>query len=118
VARHRIGRLPGANYQAEREAILRAPKYKPKPIGTSKVKLTPELKSLIEKLAANTHEVWAKQRLKDGWTYGTKRDDTKKKHPDLVAYDELTAGEKNYDRVVVTQVVKVILALGYEIKKR
>lgn len=100
------------------ECLLRAPTYKPKPIATSKVKLTREIKGLIEKLSRNTHEVWAQQRLKDGWTYGKKRNDARKTHPDLVGYDKLTETEKNYDRVVVTQVVKVILALGYEIKKR
>ena len=91
--------------------------YKPKPIATSKIKLTPELRELIEKLAENTHEVWSAKRMRDGWTYGPKRDDARKKHPDLVAYDKLTEGEKSYDREVVTQVVKVALALGYKISK-
>jgi hypothetical protein len=91
--------------------------YVPKPIDTSKVQLTPEMQSLVEKLAQNTHEVWSRQRLKDGWSYGTERNDAAKKHPDLVSYDKLSESEKDYDRVVVQEVVKVILALGYSIKK-
>ena len=91
--------------------------YKPKPIATSKVKLTPGLGNLIEKLAENTHEVWSQKRMNEGWTYGSQRNDRKKKHPDLVPYSDLTKAEKSYDRVVVTQVVKVILALGYKIRK-
>jgi len=91
--------------------------YKPEPIATSKVKLTRELGELIETLAENTHEVWSQKRMKEGWTYGPQRNDAKKKHPDLVPYSELTETEKSYDRVVVTQVVKVILALGYKIRK-
>ena len=91
--------------------------YVPKPIDTTKVELTPEIQSLVEKLAQNTHEVWSRQRLKDGWSYGKERNDTAKKHPDLVSYDKLSEAEKNYDRVVVQEVVKVILALGYSIQK-
>jgi adenylate cyclase len=96
---------------------LGAKPYKPKPIRTSKIKLKPQLRALIERLAENTHEVWASKRMREGWTYGPERDDAKKKHPDLVAYDKLTEGEKSYDREVVTQVVKAALALGYKISK-
>jgi hypothetical protein len=94
------------------------PGYKPEPIDTSHISVTPELSALIEKLARNTHAVWAEKRMQDGWSYGTERNDAKKKHPDMLPYEDLTEGEKSYDREVVTQVVKVILALGYGIVKR
>ncbi len=92
--------------------------YLPKPIDTSHVSLSPELAALIEKLARNTHEVWAQKRMQEGWSYGSKRDDAHKKHPDLVPYEDLTEVERSYDGEVVTQVVKGILALGYGIVKR
>ena len=91
--------------------------YVPKPIDTARVKLSPELQDLVEKLAENTHEVWSRQRLQDGWSYGKERNDQAKQHPDLVSYDKLSESEKDYDRVIVKEVVKVILALGYAIKK-
>lgn len=91
--------------------------YAPKPIDTTKVKLSPELQDLVEKLAQNTHEVWSRQRLQDGWSYGKERNDKAKQHPDLVSYEQLSASEKDYDRVIVEEVVKVILALGYTIRK-
>jgi RyR domain len=92
--------------------------YLPKPIDTSHVSLSPELAALIDKLARNTHEVWAQKRMREGWSYGSKRDDADKKHPDLVPYEDLTEVERSYDGAVVTQVVKGILALGYEIVKQ
>ena len=91
--------------------------YVPEPIDTSKVQLSAPMRELVERLARNTHEVWARKRLRNGWTYGPERNDAAKKHPDLVAYDALTEGEKSYDREVVSEVIKVILALGYKITK-
>ena len=67
--------------------------------------------------AVNVHEIWADQRLKDGWRIGPARDDAKKEHPCLVPYEELPEGEKEYDRRVVRDTVRAILALGYRIEK-
>jgi hypothetical protein len=91
--------------------------YVPKPIDTSAVTLPPELTALVERLAANVHEIWAAQRIKDGWNWGPQRDDQKKLHPCLVPYDQLPESEKEYDRVAVLGVLRVTLALGYEIKR-
>ena len=89
--------------------------FNPKPIDTSKIKLSPDILELTERLAENSHDVWARQRLADGWTYGDKRDDSRKKHPCLVPYDELPEAEKVYDRNAALETIKAILALGYKI---
>ncbi|MFB2970886.1 TRAFs-binding domain-containing protein [Aerosakkonema sp. BLCC-F183] len=90
--------------------------YNPAPIDTSKVTLTAEILKLTEILSKNTHEIWAQQRLADGWQYGPQRDDTRKEHPGLVAYEDLPESEKHYDRIIVLQVLKALLALGYHIE--
>jgi hypothetical protein len=92
--------------------------YTPKPIDSSKVTLPPELVALTEKLAENAHDVWANQRFSDGWTWGPQRDDGRKKHPSLVAYEQLSESEKQYDRATAMQTLAAVLALGYEIRKR
>jgi hypothetical protein len=91
--------------------------YRPHPIDTDRVELPEDIRELMERLAENTHDVWARQRLQDGWTYGPQRDDAGKKHPCLVPYAELSETEKQYDRVTAMQTLKAILALGYRIKK-
>lgn len=58
--------------------------YAPSPIPTDHIVLPDELAELTEKLAENTHDQWARQRLADGWRYGDKRDDSAKTHPSLV----------------------------------
>lgn len=92
--------------------------YEPNPIDTTSIELTEELENVMEKLAKNTHEVWAINRIEQGWTYGSERNDEKKETPCLVAYEELPEIEKDYDRNTAIETIKVLLALGYEIKKK
>ena len=91
--------------------------YRPKPIDTSAVALPAGVEELTEKLAENAHDVWAVTRMRQGWTYGPQRDDSAKKHPCLVSYDELPDSEKEYDRQTAMETLKVILSLGYRISK-
>ncbi len=92
--------------------------YTPKPVDTSDVKLTEELLELTEKIAENVHEVWAQGRIKEGWTYGSVRDDAKKTTPCLVPYCELPESEKEYDRNTALETIRLIVTLGYEIKRK
>ena len=89
--------------------------YVPTPISTEGVTLPTELCALVEQLAENNHDHWARQRIEAGWTYGPQRDDVGKTHPDLVAYGDIPESEKEYDRTSVVETLKVILTLGYEI---
>ena len=90
--------------------------YEPAPIDTSGVTLTGKLLELTELLASNVHEIWAKQRMAEGWRYGPERSDARKEHPDLIPYDQLSEGEKDYDRQTAMESIKLILALGYRIE--
>ena len=90
--------------------------YRPAPIDTSSVQLPPALEALTERLAENAHDIWAAQRLADGWTVGPKRDDAVKKHPCLIPYAELPDSEKAYDRQAAMGTLKAMLAFGYRIE--
>lgn len=89
--------------------------YRPQPIDTSGVMLDPSLLDLTEYLARNTHEVWARGRATDGWTFGPQRDDAARHHPGLRPYEDLDEVEKQFDRATALETLKVILALGYKI---
>lgn len=91
--------------------------YEPKPIDTSAVVLPGELTLLTEKIAENVHENWSAGRIADGWVYGPARSDEKKTHPCLIPYDQLSEGEKEYDRNTAMETLKLIVALGYKIEK-
>lgn len=90
--------------------------YIPSPIDTSDIELPDELKTLIEQMARNVHDNWAMGRIKEGWTFGPKRDDDLKQHPFLVDYDELPESEKEYDRNTAVETLKLIFKLGWKVK--
>ena len=58
----------------------------PNPVDTHSIQIPEELKSLVEEMSKNVHEVWAQTRISQGWTYGAERNDAEKKHPCLVPY--------------------------------
>ena len=92
--------------------------YTPHPEDTSDVKLSEDLLKLTEKIAENVHEVWSEGRISDGWTWGEVRDDAKRQTPCLVPYSELPEREKDFDRMTAMETLKLIIKLGYEIRKK
>ena len=44
--------------------------YKPAPYNLSSITLNPKMEKLVELLAENAHNVWARDRIEQGWTYG------------------------------------------------
>lgn len=92
--------------------------YEPQPINLGDITLTDELLELREAIAENAHDVWADARIREGWSYGTQRDDTDKKHPDLIPYSALPDSEKEYDRLMALDTIKLVKKLGFEIIKR
>ncbi len=91
--------------------------YIPQPLDTAEVELPEELKSLVEVMSKNVHEVWAQTRIEQGWTWGETRNDALKQHPSLVPYEELSEAEKVFDRNTSTETLKLILKLGFKITK-
>ncbi len=91
--------------------------FRPEPIDTSGVELTDDIRELTEMLAENTHNVWARERMAQGWRYGPTRDDVKKEHPGLVPYDDLPESEKDHDRNTTLETLKLIMRLGYRIER-
>ena len=91
--------------------------YVPQPMDTSDIQLTEELKVLVEQMAKNVHEVWAQNRIEQGWSYGKERSDALKQHPCLIPYEELPEMEKSYDRDTALGTLKLICKLGFKIYK-
>ena len=92
--------------------------YRPNPMETQNVALPRSLDHLQERLAKNAHEIWASQRMQEGWTYGPKRDDRTRQNPCLVPYEELPESEKEYDRQNAMETLRMIRLLHYDIQRQ
>ena len=92
--------------------------YIPKPIDTSAIELDAKILALAEELAKNAHEVWAFNRKREGWRYGPRRSDELKQTPDMVPYCQLPDSEKEYDRQMAINTIKLLKKLGDDIVKK
>lgn len=91
--------------------------YDPQPIEVDDAELSPELLELGEAIAENAHEVWALKRKAEGWTWGPERNDSLLQTPDMTPYSNLSEEEKDYDRQMALQTLKLVQKMGYRIVK-
>lgn len=98
--------------------VLRsADDYEPHPLNLDDIAITDDLLELQEAIAENAHEVWAAARKAEGWTYGKVRNDALKQHPDMLPYAALPDSEKEYDRLMAFNTIKLVKKLGWRIMK-
>uniref|UniRef100_A0A3P8YVM5 Ryanodine receptor 3 n=1 Tax=Esox lucius TaxID=8010 RepID=A0A3P8YVM5_ESOLU len=89
--------------------------YKPTPLDLSEVKLTAGQEVLVDKLAENAHNVWAKDRIKQGWTYGIQQDVKSRRNPRLVPYALLDERTKKSNRDSLREAIRTLVGYGYNI---
>lgn len=92
--------------------------YIPRPINTEDVTLPKELTELTEYLAENAHEEWAKLRISEGYTYAPVTNKALKQNCDLIPYCELLDSEKEYDRKMAMNTLKLLYKLGCTIEQK
>ncbi|XP_055318049.1 ryanodine receptor isoform X5 [Sitodiplosis mosellana] len=107
-ARIRPIRLPN-------EPFMQANGYKPAPLDLSAVTLTPKLEELVDQLAENTHNLWAKERIQQGWTYGLNEDSETLRSPHLVPYSKVDDAIKKANRDTASETVRTLLVYGYNL---
>ncbi|KAA3679890.1 ryanodine receptor 2 [Paragonimus westermani] len=89
--------------------------YKPQPLDLSQIVLSKRLESLVNQLAENTHNMWARDRISLGWTYGFREDHAQKRSPHLVPFNEVDPIIKHSNRETAIETVKTLLAYGYSL---
>lgn len=92
--------------------------YNPQPINVDDIDLDANLEELTEAIAENAHDTWARARMDEGWTYGPVRNDALKQHPDLIPYSQLPDREKEYDRIMAMNTLRLVRRLGFDIINR
>ncbi|VDM78883.1 unnamed protein product [Strongylus vulgaris] len=94
--------------------FLQSNGYKPQPLDTHEIILPEELNPLIEALARNTHNVWAREKIKRGWTFGLNEfvDSTQKRSPHLVPYEEVDNRIKEANRESAAENLRALQLFG------
>jgi RyR domain len=69
----------------------------------------------IERLAEAEHERWAEERKRSGWVYGESRNDARKTHPLLVAWEQLSETDKEKDRDTVRDLPRRLARHGFAV---
>ncbi|XP_064408728.1 ryanodine receptor 1 isoform X5 [Latimeria chalumnae] len=90
--------------------------FKPAPLDLSHIKLTPAQNTLVDKLAENGHNVWARDRVRQGWTYSIVQDIKNKRNPRLVPYHLLDERTKKTNRDSLCEAVRTLIGYGYNIE--
>ncbi len=67
---------------------------------------------LLEQLAALEHERWMAERRLSGWQHGPERDNLRRRHPDLVPYDQLPEASKRFAREIVVATLAAVACVG------
>lgn len=113
IERRRFARLVAIHMEALNQHLP----YTPKPWA-----VPPETEARLEKLpirglAVELHRSWVEHKHEQGYVYGTQVDDTRKEHPNLVPFEDLTQEEQDYDVNSARFLASTILGLGYSIEK-
>jgi RyR domain/TrkA-N domain len=69
----------------------------------------------LDRLARLEHQRWLQERTRQGWRYGSVRDDKRKLHPDLVDWADLSEQSKEKDRDAVQNIPRLLRATGFQI---
>ncbi|EPQ17120.1 Ryanodine receptor 2 [Myotis brandtii] len=90
--------------------------YKPAPMDLSFIKLTPSQEAMVDRLAENAHNVWARDRIRQGWTYGIQQDVKNRRNPRLVPYTLLDDRTKKSNKDSLREAVRTLLGYGYSLE--
>ena len=82
------------------------------------IALPRSLKNLVEELAKNNHDNWAKLKMKEGYVYGPQVNDSPmvKNHHDLLPYGMLSESTKESNRSVIKSTLNFVLGLGFHVR--
>jgi class 3 adenylate cyclase len=71
----------------------------------------------VEEMATREHDRWMAERKQHDWTYAPVRDNSRKHHPLLVPWDQLSEIEKEKDRDTIRNLPKLVEKAGFRVRR-
>ncbi|XP_030643358.1 ryanodine receptor 2 [Chanos chanos] len=90
--------------------------YRPAPVNLSNVSFTEAQETLVDKLAENEHNVWAREKIRQGWNYGPQQDVKGKRSCHLVPFSFLDERSKASIREAARDIISTLLGFGYTVE--
>jgi hypothetical protein len=72
----------------------------------------------LDAMAQMEHARWVAERVINGWTYGAKRNNPYKIHPNIAPWEQIDEGTRQYDYVLVKNMLKDLIAMGYTVVRK
>lgn len=69
----------------------------------------------VESLSRSVHNAWLEEKQSAGWSFGQIRDDSIKKHPLMVAYDELNKQDLERNRATARLTIAKLKSVGLKV---
>jgi hypothetical protein len=108
----RTANIEQAKYAVE---ILQAAGFRVRGVEREPAIFTGFSEEEVERIAELEHGRWHVERLRDGWRFGTNRDDLQKIHDCLVPWCELPEQFKKYDRGAVIELPTILAKAKFEV---
>ena len=71
----------------------------------------------IESLAKLEHERWMREKQNSGWSYAPVRDNSAKKHPDLLPWEQLSEPVRDKDREAIRNIPAALAPAGFCVRR-
>jgi class 3 adenylate cyclase len=71
----------------------------------------------VEEMAIREHDRWMAERMRHDWTYAPVRDNSRKHHPLLIPWDQLSEVEKEKDRDTIRNLPKLVEKAGFRVRR-
>ena len=111
--------LEQAGYAVE---ILRAAGFDVRPANGGPDAITSlvgdRFKTEVDRMAELEHGRWNIERLREGWRFGSPRDNAKKMHNYLVAWEKLPNEIRQYDRNSIRAFPEILAMAGLELFRK
>ena len=90
--------------------------YRPAPLEVNDQLLNEHTTELVQLIAENTHNVWCRDRIIQGWTHGPVEDQARKRTPHLVPFERVDPYIQQVNRDSAASSLKTLLAYGCTIE--
>ncbi|MGB7510619.1 MAG: RyR domain-containing protein [Pelodictyon phaeoclathratiforme] len=71
--------------------------------------------SLLDQLAQSEHARWVAERVLNGWTYGERRDNVYKIHPNIAPWEQIDDPIRQYDYALIHNLIQSLKEKGYTV---